>query len=222
MSKRKAGASDWRSTIFYWRGRLTLESELVTWSGAWVGSSEGHPTPEAFAASENTFSLTAAAPLLGTLAELLQRKSHKNGNQDKQEEQEEESVLDFTGKYKLDQEDGRGIQSYSDFEHKVAFGRFFQDAGFSVVAACGVTEFGRFVSHGRLTSSVGNDEGDNIVLTLARRYVSDKDLRYKWTNPTDVLQLTTEYSSNNDDVNPSKELDADKALPWRVVRGRTR
>ena len=52
---------------------------------------------------------------------------------------------------------------------------------YAVVAACGDTQFGRFVS-------LGYVDGQDMV--LARRYVADDDVRAAWRTPKDVLNGT--------------------------------
>ena len=69
----------------------------------------------------------------------------------------------FTGTYKLDQ--GDGLADFSDHSHDwCAVSK--QDEMFAVVGARGSTEFGEFVSLGRL------DLEPEPVLTLARRYIA--------------------------------------------------
>lgn len=248
MSKRKSSvASDWRTTVFFWRGALTLsgEGELV-WVGAWVGSAgPGEPTADEFAASDNVFRLTAKTQLEVLSVESLQGQTWS-----------------FIGTYKLDQGGGGGLETFSDLEHSFAVGTLHgvTNARFFVVGACGNTEFGRFISHGRLFQSApatapapasapvpaGQVSGEGcevegkckiesgagtaspkFELLLARRYVRDVDPRAAIADPVAALNAALTAAAPGADgdagagtgaasVAPSRTLDVDSALPWRV------
>jgi hypothetical protein len=88
---------DWKSTIFYWRGKLRLHpaDRKISWKGAWVGSTKGLPSDELFNSSENTFDLSANLPkrlLLVTLSSVASEFKPPAGISAK-----------FTGSYLLDQ-----------------------------------------------------------------------------------------------------------------------
>ena len=91
----------------------------------------------------------------------------------------------FTGSYQLDQ--GDGLETFSDKTHMFKISA--APDGSVLVAARGTTEFGAFVSAGRLES--GGSTG--VQLTLARRYVDDADPRKKWTTAD---RVTTELLSD--------------------------
>jgi len=206
MSKRKA-QQDWRATLFYWRGTLSLDSQnKLVWQGAWVGSEDAVPTAEQYHESANTFKLTSSVSSIGGLS--LEALST--------------TEVSFAGDYLLDQGDGSGPGTYRDISHHVAFSKLYS-AGFAAVGAVGETEFGRFVSHGRLTISEGEGEGEGegkepkltLTLTLARRYVVDKDARAALTSASAALA-----QSLGPDAEPSLVLDAITALPLRLVKAK--
>ena len=87
------------------------------------------------------------------------------------------------------------------------------------VAAKGTTEFGAFISAGRLdpcnkSSSSGGDDDDGsgggVWLTLARRYLDDADPRKKWTAQRVWEQLQQEATP------------ASTSKPWRSPSMRLR
>jgi hypothetical protein len=160
-------SDDWKATLFYWRGDLLFDSgsKALTWKGAWVGSSHGLPTDQEFASSPNSFTLTAQrieGPVVLSASAAELRPADGVGGK-------------FTGSYLLDQ--GGGLEQFSDRSHQFQIGRCSD--GSVLVAARGTTEFGAFVSAGRLEA--GGRTG--VQLTLARRYVDDSDPRKKWTTP---------------------------------------
>ena len=245
MSKRKASeASDWRATVFFWRGALTLSGDRdLVWAGAWVGSTgPGEPSADEFASSENVFRLTAKTQLEVLSVESMQGQTWS-----------------FIGTYKLDQGGGCGLETFSDLEHSFAVGTLHGEtnARFFVVGACGNTEFGRFISHGRLFESApasvpvpagqvsrkcegegeGEGEGKGKVeseswtgaaspkfeLLLARRYVRDVDPRAAIADPVAALNAAASGAAGDAgagagaaSVAPLPTLDVDSALPWRV------
>ena len=159
----KRAPTDWKTPLFYWRGAIDGD----TWSGAWVASADGLPSDADFAASENTFTLKCSADLgkLGTTAATS-------------------SPATLAGSYKLDQ--GDGLEDFSDLAHEVyakdgppghhGLGEQGAETDWAVVGATGNTEFGRFVSLGRLDGGVGQP-CTYSRLTLARRYLDDDDPR---------------------------------------------
>ena len=94
------------------------------------------------------------------------------------------SPATLAGSYKLDQ--GDGLADFSDISHEVyaidgppghhALGEQGAETDWAVVGATGNTEFGRFVSLGRLDGAESYDSGYSR-LTLARRYLDDDDPR---------------------------------------------
>jgi hypothetical protein len=170
-------SDDWKATMYYWRGELSFDGgkKMLTWKGAWVGSTRGLPSDQEFAASPNAFTLTSAkikggVSLSATAAELEPAAGLKSK---------------FTGSYQLDQ--GDGLETFTDKTHMFKISA--APDGSVLVAARGTTEFGAFVSAGRLES--GGSTG--VQLTLARRYVDDADPRKKWTTAD---RVTTELLSD--------------------------
>eukprot|EP00288_Rhodomonas_lens_P011837 CAMPEP_0177748202 /NCGR_PEP_ID=MMETSP0484_2-20121128/31809_1 /TAXON_ID=354590 /ORGANISM="Rhodomonas lens, Strain RHODO" /LENGTH=114 /DNA_ID=CAMNT_0019263067 /DNA_START=18 /DNA_END=358 /DNA_ORIENTATION=- len=90
--------------------------------------------------------------------------------------------LNFEGSYPgwlLD--NGEGPELFTDAKHELVFaeGSGSVDEGFPVFAA-GTNDFAPFVSMGRcirLQPDEGEDGGEKLQLTLARRYVTEKDER---------------------------------------------
>ena len=163
-----ADAQDWRHPLFYWRGALSIDDTALSWKGTWVASGDGLPSDADFVASANTFEVTA--PPVDGLGETRFLPLFA------------ERSFEFTGgSYLLD--NGDGPAPYSDVQHKCLV---YSRGDGLVVGACGDTEFGRFVSLGRIVEST---DGGNR-LTLARRYVADSDARAKWTDPLAVVEAS--------------------------------
>ena len=154
----KRAPTDWKTPLFYWRGAIDGD----TWAGTWVASADGLPSDADFAASENTFTLKCSAELGKSMS----------------------SPATLAGSYKLDQ--GDGLADFSDISHEVyaidgppghhGLGEQGAETDWAVVGATGNTEFGRFVSLGRLDGAESYDSGYSR-LTLARRYLDDDDPR---------------------------------------------
>jgi hypothetical protein len=193
-SKRKTEEEDWRSTVFYWRGRI--EPLTLEWEGVWVGSDSGTPSQPQFAESVNIFKTTLILDL----------------DEKKTEHLRLDDIACCSGRftectYLLDQ--GEGHESFSDLSQNVSFSEVKDESGdrYSVVCACGDTEFGRFVSAGRATE----DGEGHLTLLLARRYVRDQDPRSSNIDPQAMLESYSLQSYKRD-------LDADTELPWRVAK----
>lgn len=188
--KRRTPAPDWRTPIFYWRGKVTDET---VWSGTWVASETGLPTDADFAESANTFKLMCSKGI-GTL-----------GGSDK-----DAPTATFTGTYKLD--NGDGLDDYSDDSHRICLqdgppaDHPFGDSAWVSVAARGTTPFGQFVSLGKIVRAADGGQ----VLTLARRYIDDNDPRCAMS-PNDVLnRLVDERLDHWACTEPWR------ALPWKT------
>ena len=183
---------DWRDTVFYWRGVLSLaraknvdtasslkglvDSGAMSWCGAWVGSESGLPSDSELKSSKNTFELTCKK-----LKESADG-SYVQGN--------------LKGYYELDQGDGCGLQRYSDLSHR------FRIVNGSLVVAKGTTEFGAFISAGTIKEIRVSEGCCQLQLTLARRYIDDNDPRKKRTIGAHAKSI----------------LDSDKAaFPWRLL-----
>jgi hypothetical protein len=217
--KRKAPAPDWRETLFFWRGKVSEADGdgALSWSGTWVGSDGQLPTSSQFAASPNTFTATLTGP--ATAATL-------HG-----------ASLSVSSKYLLD--NGEGLQEYTDISQLLHIESRSESSGSEGVdsgggggssrggaaaaaAACGSTEFGLFISFGVL--EFGTQGGS--VLTLARRYLSDKDTRVTWGREGGgaraVLDkvLQTAASSREQGGRSAEATDWLLALPWRAQAGK--
>ena len=158
-----------------WRGKLKFSlGGLVEWKGTWVGMGpeDSFPTDEDFVGSENAFS----------------QQIDMNG----------EDRWVCSGTYLLD--NGDGHESFSDIAHALYVIRKGDQGVIDLAApspplsaplyvvAAGKTEFGNFFSKGCITmvnrkpdkEAVKNEEHiqDQVwTLTLARRYLPDKDPR---------------------------------------------
>ena len=177
--KKKAPAADWRTPLFYWRGIVSqTASGEDAWQGTWVASAEGLPCDAEFSASQNAFKLLSSEPL-GMLAMT-------------------EETCSLSGSYKLD--NGDGPEDHSDVTHRIRV----LDSG--VVGARGTTEFGEFVSLGRLEQGA-----EGLSLTLARRYIDDDDPRCSMS--------AAQVAERLDEAGPdSKHVEAPWcALPWKVA-----
>ena len=182
--KKKAPPPDWRVPLFYWRG--SFDAGFKRWTGTWVASDEGVPTPNDFAESANTFALELAAtdvsaPEVAEMEVYMPSfiesafttkveyeawcKEQQGGRDGGSSETIKALAGSFTGSYKLD--NGGGLEDYSDISHEF---KSQQAQACVICAAKGTTEFGAFVSMGVLVGS---------TLTLVRRYIDDKDSRKK-------------------------------------------
>lgn len=169
-----------------------------------MGSEDAAPTAEQYRDSINTFKLTSSTSSISSLS--LEAFST--------------TEVSFAGEYQLDQGDGSGAGTYRDISHHVAFSKLYS-SGFEAVGACGETEFGRFVSHGRLTCSEDAEEKEpKLTLTLARRYVVDKDARAALTSASAALAQSLYGLGLGPGAEPSHELDAVTALPLRLVKAK--
>ncbi|KAJ1482690.1 hypothetical protein T484DRAFT_1897308 [Baffinella frigidus] len=181
----------WMDTLFVWCGKVEeLGDGRVSWRGTWVGVDSADakkaeaPNSGDFAASKAHFEVEA-----------------QGGS---------EVVLSFFGGkgWELDQGDGEGMQLYHDTVHNVSLSQSEQSAQahtFSsapsvvtwllpvakpgaqtaarasqpaLVVASGHNDFAKFISLGwtRTESS-----SQTRTLTIARRYLDDKDVRCGWT-----------------------------------------
>jgi hypothetical protein len=169
----RGAPADWRAPLFFWRGKV----DGTTWEGTWVASTEGLPSEAEFASSPNAFKLTCSVDL-GALFSPTNSLLNEDA----------EHFASFTGSYKLD--NGDGLADYEDKEHVIWGHGCPPDHHplsegvdhWAVVGATGNTEFGRFVSLGRLDHPPDHSGGayDPFTrLTLARRYIADNDKRTK-------------------------------------------
>jgi hypothetical protein len=161
---------DWKATLFYWRGELKLDAKKrqLTWSGAWVGSTGDLPSDGEFASSLNAFALTASLGKRGALPTFAQ-----NYIAWPPLTPAEGIKASFKGSYKLDQGDGGGLQSYTDKSH--SFHMYIVDESVDErahVAAQGNTQFGRFVSAGRVDPCVVTTPPPSVSYALDTHCVS--------------------------------------------------
>ena len=201
---------DWKATLFVWRGVLGVsETNSLTWDGVWEPTdTDALPDDSAYVDSKNDFALRTRmmggddleiletctiGPDMEHLGELFWGLEHLGD-------------IKLTGSYQLDQGDGRGHQSYSDDWHDMAVSI---RGPYAVVAACGETQFGRFISLGYV---------DGTEMMLARRYVSDDDVRAAWRTPRDVLHGTDWgiLEDGQESFDPEAPGVLATKLPWRV------
>lgn len=234
MSKKRKSEplSDWRSTIFYWRGNISItpsdsgKDATLIWEGSWEGSADGFPKEEEFQSSLNKFRLVCNDPKNisgdsittnetdGITTDVMEKLINLEGS--------------LKGSYLLDQGDGQGLQRFEDHSHEFATSEIITDKEdkFLVVSACGSTEFGRFISHGRITLATStidpptSTQSKTLTLTLARRYVMDKDSRSSYQKGGGAKLLLKDWlgGKKHDPDSIHKELNAEEALPWRVLK----
>jgi len=191
---------DWKMTLFVWRGTLAVSDakDSVTWEGAWEPTlNHALPSDYDYENSKNRFVLRSRAYREKDALEILE--SCGTSGDEQFWGLEHLGDIRLTGSYELDQNDGEGHKSYSDDWHDMMVSCRGQ---YAVVAACGSTPFGRFVSLGWLS---------NEYMVLARRYVADDDLRAAWRTPKDVL-AGTDWGILEDDQ--------DAWIPWGEWNGR--
>ena len=203
--KAKAPRSDWRTPIFYWKGVL----DITHWKGTWVASTDGLPSDAVFKESANSFNLQISDDPFVTF--------------------EGDNTRGFSGKYKLD--NGNGLQDFADMEHKIAFAEYPSGHPFAglpddlagkedlkkqyrggicystIIGARGSTEFGEFVSLGRMDKHFMSGYA---TLTLARRYIADGDPRCKLS----CADIVERIGSGPDTAHRETPW---TALPWRVA-----
>uniref|UniRef100_A0A7S2TKN8 Uncharacterized protein n=1 Tax=Lotharella oceanica TaxID=641309 RepID=A0A7S2TKN8_9EUKA len=118
------------------------------------------------------------------------------------------SKASCSGQYLLD--NGEGHEQHGDDVHVCWFilpkaelpSKDVERKSYLVVVARGENEFGRFISAGK----VEQIDGSNYLLTLARRYVTDKD--YRWGGTSDIPQNTVQALVD-------QQLEA---TPWALLR----
>ena len=182
---------DWRTPLFYWRGNCNETS----WSGTWVASAEGLPSDADFAASANTFTLSCSENI-STMSD------GPSGTADA-------PAATLTGSYK-----GDGQEDISDIKHSIcvqegpAMGGPMGDSGWVSVAGRGTNRFGKFLSLGKM---VRTNDGEH-VLTLARRYLAEKDPRCTMSAQKALGRVSGEEEGKDMWACEEPWL----ALPWKV------
>ena len=165
------------------------------WHGTWCASEGALPADKEFSSSANTFSLTINEPI-GMI--MLMDDGDCDGEF-------------IGGSYKLD--NGDGLSDYQDERHVFHLLELREPDDpkpCCIVGACGMTEFGRFVSLGRMTMGT-----DGPMLTLARRYVSDDDPRAK-LSAKEVLALVFSNVAKKELIEERFDEAPWEALPWKV------
>ena len=200
---------DWRASLFVWRGVLAVSDERnsVLWGGYWEPTDTD--TLPGFNISKNEFGLQTRVYRGQDELEILETCVEPADMEDLGElfwGLEHLGDIKLTGSYQLDQGDGRGHHTYTDDWHDMAVSIRGQ---YAVVAACGDTQFGRFVS-------LGYVDGQEMV--LARRYVADDDVRAAWRTPKDVLNGTDWgiLEDGQESFDPEADGVLVAKLPWRV------
>ena len=162
---------DWKETLFVWKGKFSWKSDdEFEWIGSWLPVQAGQHeedtevvlTDEAFACSENTFTLQGkfgddhAATIIGGSYQLDNGDGH-------------EAVEDYEQHFRVFNEDGVQVdlKARTEGESDTVQGPFS-------VAAWGSTQFGYFCSRGYLKYPLGEP---TPTLILARRYLRDTDPR---------------------------------------------
>jgi len=194
--------TDWRDTLFVWRGKIQLYPDFneLRWKGTWVGTEDpinDFPKVEDFTAEmKNTFEQVALYAECTKEATCVKSRSHY--------------MLDNGGGHLATQDDkhrmyfllppgcttnGDGFsgtfKSYSIFRDykEGSLERWLNpqrdSTAYCAVCAKGKTIFGPFVSKGIIKlekNDVKNDvdAGYSWILTLARRYVDEDDPRLKF------------------------------------------
>ena len=208
---------DWRATLFVWRGVLDVSRSgaglpCVTWGGVWVPT-DTDTLPDSgdkrYEDSQNEFTLRSRNYVEQDAIEILESCVEPADMENLGElfwGLEHLGDIKLTGSYQLDQGDGRGHHAYTDDWHDMAVSIRGQ---YAVVAACGDTQFGRFVS-------LGYVDGQDMV--LARRYISDDDVRAAWRTPKDVLNGTDWgiLEDGQESFDPEADGVLVAKLPWRV------
>jgi hypothetical protein len=180
---------DWKRQLFYWKGKLNYDSEKnsLRWDGSWVSGLAEHGLPE-----EKEFEKTkqSASFELSNAGKLIRRDPSSTAEQNG--DTLDSPLIGLSGKFKgsylLDQGDGKGPSKNSDKSHHFAFaseGEGGAEEGPLLVAACGTTAFGSFISAGyvvRVTPDITDATADTRStevgeLILARRYIGDDDAR---------------------------------------------
>lgn len=203
---------DWRAPLFFWKGKLDLEDEVLRFVGSWVSgpAESGVPTSKTYTDTQesNSFQLSC------------KKKQWKQISKEQSTNTGSSARLacvcglsgNFKGSYLLDQGDGLGPRKFVDKSHTFTFSSQMDSShtndnngttknNFVVVAALGSTEFGRFVSFGYTTMYDQQEQeegGSGICLVLARRYIANNDVRNAWS-PT---QLINNWEANKTKLSP--------------------
>ena len=164
--------SDWKETLFVWRGELELERERerAVWRGGWLGTSDAagaFPSPSELQSSPNHFELTCTSQQLPLPLQSLPL-AVPGGREGACNSTCHE--VTWRGHYLLD--NGAGLEKHEDFEHHCVFlpidssllatSSSENPKGDSCgqnyfVVARGRTEFGDFVSKGVLSRTTSKD-----------------------------------------------------------------
>ena len=212
---------DWRATLFVWRGVLDVSRSgaglpCVTWGGVWVPT-DTDTLPDSgdkrYEDSQNEFTLRSRNYVEQDAIEILESCVEPADMEDLGElfwGLEHLGDIRLTGSYQLDQCDGRGHHAYTDDWHDMAVSIRGQ---YAVVAACGDTQFGRFVS-------LGYVDGQEMVLaTICGRHTQERPAHARTSRTADRGILVTAESFDPGVVAlPGKPWRAGvfKRGPWRA------
>ena len=181
--QRRTPGPDWRTPLFYWRGKVCAS----TWSGTWVASTEGLPSDDAFFAKHeaNAFHLTCSKGI-DTLVEDSQQTLAEDLPTVRPAPRHSASrALDLLvgGGATLPLTHSVWPQAFlsgsDDIEHKICFqdgpstSIMGESEWVSVAARGKSTDFGDFISLGTMVRGMDGTQ----LLTLARRYIADDDPR---------------------------------------------
>lgn len=193
-------AGTWRDTLFVWSGPIKISNDKkVEWSGTWFGCEDSPndaelPSKESFADSNMKFEVS------GTV------KKTETGS----------TVIAMDGGTGWDLQGDDKIDRHGDDRHILVCSKPEDQ---EVVAAVGENNFGAFVSVGFLITR----DTESLWLTLARRYLDDRDVRSKWTPEELIDKITAEGSTLEEGILPwnNKELHAETLTKRKTKRKRT-
>lgn len=214
---------DWKRPLFFWKGVLSkadsVKDNSISFKGSWVSglASNGVPDKSMYENTKETNSFTLECKTPNTY--------------DEKEEVGGENLLssflgvkgEWKGSYLLDQSDGIGAQSYMDIKHSFVFDRKLRNIDGSdvcLIAACGETEFGLFVAGGFAKISKHSEVATSkhfIEMTLARRYIMDRDGRGKCARSNSPVDLLNEIVK---DTLVDDEYFWGRILPRKCKRGK--
>ena len=184
---------DWRQPLFFLHGTVDTEDGVTVFEGTWVASDEGLPSLASFEESRDSFRLTTG-DFLDTGVPL-----------------EEASPIGRSGKFGGIYKVGSGEvpRKYSDLDHKMSV--MDHTVSCSLVAERGTSEFGAFVSLGRLIFP--RDPHAPVTLTLARRYVTDDDVRAKLTTWEALFRI----ASKTRGLREKDDFANGQPAPWKLL-----
>jgi hypothetical protein len=181
---------DWRQNLFYLHGDVYTDGDETVWEGTWLASEESLPSARQFAEAPDSFKLTTR-DFLGTGIFL-----------------EEHSPIGRSGKFSGLYKVNYGERKYSDIDHRMVV--MDHTAAIALVAERGTSEYGEYVSLGRL---IFPKDGLPATITLARRYIPDDDPRARqspWEGLFRIASKTRGLREKDDFVNQAP-------APWKLL-----